>query len=172
MQFHPQNQLSVVYQPVATLVAYANNARTHSKHQIRQIADSITAFGFTNPILIDKTNTIIAGHGRLRAAQLLGMEQVPTIRLETLTPDQIRAYILADNKLAENAGWDNSILAMEFQHLLTIDETIDVTLSPPTGTRKLIEATAGTGTFPSLLPFKSNLRISSGPPSMTSTYNA
>ena len=129
MEFPLQNQLSVVYQPVATLVAYAKNARTHSKHQIQQIADSIAAFGFNNPILIDNTDTIIAGHGRLRAAQLLGMERVPTIRLETLTPDQVRAYILADNKLAENAGWDNSILAIELQHLLTIDETIDITLT-------------------------------------------
>lgn len=106
-----------------------HNARTHSKHQIRQIANSITAFGFTNPILIDKENTIIAGHGRLRAAELLGMEQVPTIRLENLTPEQIRAYILADNKLAENAGWDRSILAIELQHLLTLDEQSDITVT-------------------------------------------
>ena len=127
MEFPLQNQLSVVYQPVATLVAYTHNARTHSKHQIRQIADSITAFGFTNPILIDKTDTIIAGHGRLRAAQLLGMNQIPTIRLETLTQDQIRAYILADNRLAEKAAWDDSILAIELQHLLTVNLDFDVT---------------------------------------------
>jgi DNA modification methylase len=127
MEFPLQNQLSVVYQPVATLVAYTHNARTHSPRQIRQIADSIAAFGFTNPILIDKTNTIIAGHGRLRAAQLLGIELVPTIRLETLTPDQVRAYILADNRLAEKAAWDDSILAIELQHLLAVNLDFDVT---------------------------------------------
>ena len=90
--------------PVSSLKPYRANARTHTKHQIRQIAKSIAAFGFTNPILIDGNNRIIAGHGRVEAAKLLGMERVPTIRLEGLNEDQIRAYVLADNKLAENAG--------------------------------------------------------------------
>jgi ParB-like chromosome segregation protein Spo0J len=106
-------ELNVEYQPLAQLVPFANNARTHSKHQIRQIAESIKVFGFTNPILLDCNNTIIAGHGRLQAAKLIGMSEVPTIRLERLTQDQIRAYIIADNRLAENAGWDKSILAIE-----------------------------------------------------------
>ena len=122
-------ELSVIYQPVTALAACPYNARIHSKHQIRQIADSITAFGFVNPILIDNDNTIVAGHGRLLAAQILGMELVPTIRLETLTEAQIRAYLLADNKLAQNAGWDKSILAIELEHLLTIDERWDVTIT-------------------------------------------
>jgi ParB-like chromosome segregation protein Spo0J len=121
--------LSVIYQPVTALAAYPRNARIHSKHQIRQIAASITAFGFANPILVDRENTIVAGHGRLLAAQMLGMEQVPTIRLETLTEAQIRAYVLADNKLARNAGWDKSILAIELEHLLTINERFDVTIT-------------------------------------------
>jgi DNA modification methylase len=122
-------ELSVTYRPVTALAAYPRNARTHSKRQIRQIADSISAFGFTNPILIDAGNTIVAGHGRLLAAQLLGMTDVPTIRLESLTETQIRAYVLADNKLAEKAGWDESILAIELQHLLTIDLGFDVTVT-------------------------------------------
>jgi len=95
-------ELSIEYRPVTGLAPYARNARTHSKHQVRQIADSIRAFGFTNPILIDNKNTIVAGHGRVRAAALLGMQQVPTIRLDSLSEEQIRAYVLADNKLAEN----------------------------------------------------------------------
>jgi ParB-like chromosome segregation protein Spo0J len=118
------SDLSVAYKPIASLKPYSSNARTHTKHQIRQIADSITAFGYTNPILIDNDDTIVAGHGRLLAAELLGMEEVPTIRLETLTQSQIRAYVLADNKLTENAGWDKSILAIELEHLLTIDERL------------------------------------------------
>jgi DNA modification methylase len=105
------------------------NARLHTKHQVRQIAASLKAFGFTNPILLDNTGTIIAGHGRLEAAKLLGITEVPTILLENLTPNQIRAYAIADNKLAENAGWDKSILAIELQQLLTISEEFDVTIT-------------------------------------------
>ena len=89
----------------------------------------IGVFGFTNPILVDKQNTIVAGHGRLRAAEQLGMNHVPTICLENLTEDQVRAYILADNKLAERAGWDESILAIELGHLLTVDLGFDVTVT-------------------------------------------
>ena len=122
-------ELAVAYKPVGALAAYSSNARTHSKHQLRQIAASIRAFGFTNPVLIDHDNTIIAGHGRVEAAKLLGIEQVPTIRLEGLTEDQIRAYVIADNRLAEIAGWDRSTLAIELQHLLTIDSDLDVTVT-------------------------------------------
>ena len=122
-------KLSIVYLPINVLVANCRNARTHSKSQIRQIAESIKAFGFTNPILIDRENTVIAGHGRLAAAQLLGMDHVPTIRVEGLTADQLRAYVLADNRLAEKAGWDTSILAIEFQHLLAIEGDFDVTVT-------------------------------------------
>ena len=123
-----EGSLVVVYQPVSTLISYPHNARVHSSHQIRQIASSITEFGFTNPILIDKNNTIIAGHGRLLAAQMLGMDRVPTIRLETLTQSQVRAYILADNKIALNSQWDKEALALELGHLMTINEEIEVSV--------------------------------------------
>jgi DNA modification methylase len=122
--------LEVIYQPREALKPNLNNARTHSKHQIRQIADSIRIFGFTNPVLIDSNQKIIAGHGRVEAAKLRGMSQVPTIRIESLTEEQVRAYVIADNKLAENAGWDKSILAIELQHLLTVDcPDFDVTIT-------------------------------------------
>jgi DNA modification methylase len=121
--------LAVVYKDVHNLKPYPRNARTHTIQQIRQIAESIKAFGFTNPVLIDKSGTIIAGHGRFRAAKLLGMKQIPTICLESLSEYQIRAYILADNKLAEKAGWDNSILAIELQHLASVDLGFDVSLT-------------------------------------------
>jgi DNA modification methylase len=113
--------LSVEYKAPSDLMPYSQNARTHSKHQIRQIAESIRVFSFTNPVLVDRNNRIIAGHGRVEAAKLLGMDQVPTIRLENLSAAQIQAYVIADNKLAENAGWDRSILAIELQNLVTLD---------------------------------------------------
>jgi DNA modification methylase len=120
------SELSVTYKPIASLKTNKRNSRTHSKRQIRQIADSIKAFGFTNPVLLDQTDTIVAGHGRVAAARFLGMSQVPTIRLDYLSPDQIRAYVIADNRLAERAGWDKDILAIEFQHLLTINSALDI----------------------------------------------
>src|SRR6266567_4250819 len=113
--------LSIVYHNLDDLKPYTNNARTHSKQQIRQIATSIREFGFTNPILVNADNTIIAGHGRVLAAKLLGMTKVPTVRLDQLSEDQVRAYVIADNKLAEKAGWDESILAIEFRYLQTIE---------------------------------------------------
>ena len=122
-------QLSITYLPIGALVANHRNSRTHSKQQIRQIAASIEMFGFTNPVLINIDNTVIAGHGRVLAAKLLGMTDVPTIRLEGLTDDQIRAYVIADNRLAERAGSDQSILAIELQHLLTIDNDFDITVT-------------------------------------------
>src|SRR3954467_3006198 len=100
--FTPQIQV----QSIATLRPYAQNARTHSKKQIRQIATSIERFGFTNPVLISDENEIIAGHGRVEAPHLLGLNPVPTLRLSHLDAAQRRAYVLADNKLALNAGWD------------------------------------------------------------------
>lgn len=92
--------------PIGTLKPYARNARTHSKKQLKQIAESITGFGFTNPVLVSDELEIIAGHGRVLAAQGLGFSTVPTIRLSHLSAEERRAYVLADNKLAENAGWD------------------------------------------------------------------
>jgi DNA modification methylase len=122
-------ELAVVYQRVSALTAYPHNARTHTNHQIRLIAASIVTFGFTNPILIDHKNTIIAGHGRVEAAKLLGIETVPTIRLETLNEQQIRAYVIADNRLAERAGWDKAILSIELQHLVTLSDDFDVSVT-------------------------------------------
>src|SRR4029077_12089897 len=104
------SQLTVTYAEIQNLVPYARNARIHSKRQIRQIADSIRRFGFTNPVLIDRENTILAGHGRVEAAQLLGLTEVPCVRIETMSAAEKRAYVLADNKLALNAGWDEEIL--------------------------------------------------------------
>src|ERR1700736_2314001 len=95
--------------PIVRLTAYKGNARTHTKKQIRQIADSITRFGFCNPILIDDANQIIAGHGRVEAAKLLGLEGVPTLRIAHLSEAEKRAYVMADNRLAELAGWDREI---------------------------------------------------------------
>jgi 16S rRNA G966 N2-methylase RsmD len=123
------SELLITYQPVSDLKNNPRNARTHTKHQVRKIANSITEFGFTNPVLLDHNNTIIAGHGRVAAAKQLGLSQVPTIRLEDLTPDQVRAYVIVDNRLAETAGWDRAILAIELQHLMTIDSDFDVTIT-------------------------------------------
>lgn len=122
--------IAVVEQPVSQLKPFNANARTHTKHQIGQIANSIAAFGFTNPILIDCNNRIIAEYGRVEAARLLVMDRVPTIRLEGLNEDQIRAYVLADNKLAANAGWDPQILAIELQYLVNLESAdFDVTIT-------------------------------------------
>lgn len=101
----------------AELIPYARNTRTHSEAQVAQIAGSIREFGFTNPVLIDAENGIIAGHGRVMAAQKLGIDKVPCIRLAHLTDTQRRAYIIADNKLALNAGWDEEMLALELGEL-------------------------------------------------------
>ncbi len=100
---------------------WARNARTHSKKQLKQIAESIRTFGFTNPVLIDQTNTILAGHGRVEAAKTLGLETVPCIRIEHMTEAEKRAYVIADNKLALNAGWDDELLAQELQGLLATE---------------------------------------------------
>jgi DNA modification methylase len=122
-------QLTVVYRAVASLLPRPHNARTHSRQQIRQIAASIEVFGFLNPVLVDSKLTIVAGHGRVEAAKLLGLEEVPVIYLESLDTDQLRAFVLADNKLAERAGWDKNILAIEFQHLMTAVPDLDVTVT-------------------------------------------
>lgn len=103
--------------PTDTLAPYARNSRTHSPEQVAQIAASIKEFGFTNPVLIDADNTLIAGHGRVMAAQSIGLATVPAIRLAHLTSAQRRAYVIADNKLAENAGWDMATLAREIEDL-------------------------------------------------------
>lgn len=124
---HPPSEDACLEQSCAIedLAPYANNARTHSKKQVRQIADSIRRFGFCNPVLIADDNTIIAGHGRVEAAKLIGMTEVPVRRLSHLSKDDVRAYILADNKLAENAGWDRELLAIEMQGLIDLDFDIE-----------------------------------------------
>ena len=108
------------------LIPYVNNSRTHDDKQVGQIAASIKEFGFTNPILIDNDNGIIAGHGRLMGAQKLGIEQVPCIRLGDLTEAQKKAYVIADNKLALNAGWDMDLLAVEIEGLQALDFDVDL----------------------------------------------
>lgn len=114
-------------QPITALRPYAGNARTHSKRQIRQIADSIGRFGFTNPVLVADDNTILAGHGRVAAARLLGMSHVPTVCLSHLSAAERRAYVLADNKLAANAGWDQDLLAIELQALVDLEFDVELT---------------------------------------------
>ena len=111
---------------VNELIPYINNSRTHSDAQIGQIAASIREFGWTNPILIDGENGIIAGHGRLKAAMLLGMEEVPVIELSYLSETQKKAYIIADNKLAMNAGWDMELLKLEISELEDKDFNLDL----------------------------------------------
>lgn len=124
-----KQQLQIVERNVSTLKPATNNARVHSKKQVAQIAASMREFGFTNPLLIDDNLNIIAGHGRLEAARLLGLKTVPTIRITHLSHEQIRAYMIADNKLAENAGWDPDILAIEFQQLSEMDLTFDLDIT-------------------------------------------
>jgi hypothetical protein len=112
---------------VKDLKPNSRNARTHSKRQIKLIADSLKAFGFVNPILIDQDGMIVAGHGRVAAAKRVGMTEVPAVRIEHLSDDEKRAYVLADNQLAARAGWDSDILAIELQHLMEVDVEFDVT---------------------------------------------
>jgi len=112
--------------PAADLIPYARNSRTHNEEQIAQIMASIKEFGFTNPILIGGDNVIIAGHGRLLAAQRLGLKEVPVIRLPDLTETQRKALVIADNKIALNAGWDEEMLALEMKELEESDFNLDI----------------------------------------------
>ena len=120
-------KLAIKYKPIGDLVPYARNSRTHSDAQVAQIAASIKEFGWTNPVLLDGENGIIAGHGRVMAAQKLGEKQVPTIELGHLDEHQKRAYIIADNKLALNAGWDDEILALEIDDLKDAGYDLELT---------------------------------------------
>ena len=110
--------MKITNKKVTELIPYVNNSRTHSDEQVAQIAASIKEFGWTNPILVDGSNGIIAGHGRLLAARKLGHTEVPTIELSDLTETQKKAYIIADNRLALSAGWDNEMLTLELNDLL------------------------------------------------------
>lgn len=113
--------------PIEGLIPYARNSRTHSDDQVAQIAASIREFGWTNPVLVDGDNGIIAGHGRVLAARKLGLTEVPCIELVHLSEAQKKAYIIADNKLAMNAGWDNELLALEFAELQGLGFDLDLT---------------------------------------------
>lgn len=119
-------EIEVKYRKVKDLIPYVNNSRKHSDEQVAQIASSIKEFGWTNPILIDGTNSIIAGHGRLMAARKLKMEEVPTIELSHLTDTQRKALVIADNKLALNADWDTTLLTIELDELLKDGFALDI----------------------------------------------
>ena len=106
---------------------YVNNARTHDEMQINQIASSIKEFGFNSPIAIDNDNMILCGHGRLLGAKKLGLKEVPTVCLSHLTPQEKKAYILADNKIALNSGWDFDLLKLEFEDLKSVDFDLSLT---------------------------------------------
>ena len=119
--------MKIIYKKVQDLIPYVNNSRTHSEEQINQICASINEFGFTNPLLIDEKDSIIAGHGRLMASKKLGMEEVPCIVLEGLTEAQKKAYIIADNKMALNAGWDEELLKIELESLESLNFNLELT---------------------------------------------
>jgi ParB-like chromosome segregation protein Spo0J len=108
------------------LQPWPRNARTHSRKQVRQIAESIRRFGFTNPVLIDGENRILAGHGRVAAARELGMATAPCLRVDHMSAAEKRAYVLTDNKLALNAGWDEELLALELKELMAADIGFDI----------------------------------------------
>ena len=118
--------MNITIKEVAELIPYVNNSRTHSDEQVAQIAASIKEFGWTNPILIDEQNSIIAGHGRLMAARKLSMDKIPCIEVKNLTEAQKKALIIADNKLALNAGWDNDLLKLELENLQELGFDLDI----------------------------------------------
>lgn len=119
--------MEIIYKKVQDLIPYINNSRTHSEEQVNQIVASINEFGFTNPLLIDEKDNIIAGHGRLLASKKLKMEEVPCIVLSGLTEAQKKAYIIADNKMALNAGWDDELLKLELENLKELDFDLELT---------------------------------------------
>jgi hypothetical protein len=150
--------------PTASLRPYSGNARTHSPKQIKQIARSIERFGFNNPVLIDDDNQIIAGHGRVEAAKQLKLKTVPCVRLSHLTEDDKRAYVLADNRLAEKAGWDNEVLAIELQHLVDVGFDLDLTGFEPAETDLIIEGIGEESDQPeNLVPERGDQRLVSQP---------
>ena len=124
-------KLKITYKRTTDLIPYARNSRTHSELQIGQIASSIKEFGFTQPILLDGENGIIAGHGRYQAALKMSMSEVPTIDLAHLTDAQKRAYVIADNKIALNSGWDEQLLELEIQDLREAGFNIDLLAFDP-----------------------------------------
>ena len=119
--------MEIIYKGVDELIPYANNTRTHTDEQINQIAGSIQEFGFNNPILIDDNNNVIAGHARLKASKKLGLDQVPCVVLNQMTEAQKKAYVIADNKMALNAGWDIDMLKVELEALEELDFDLELT---------------------------------------------
>lgn len=124
---------------IADMHAYENNPKTHPKHQVELLKASITEYGWTTPVLLDKDNVVIAGHGRLEAALHLGMTEAPAVRLEHLTPEQARAYRIADNRLTEMGGWDEHLLAAELEELISADFDTDLTGFAEEEVGKLLE---------------------------------
>jgi len=122
-----QFQDRVEMRGVDELHAYPGNARKHDRNQVRQIGESIRRFGFTNPVLISSQGQIVCGHGRVEAARQIGLREVPTLTLSHLTPDELRAYALADNRIALDGSWDNELLGIELQHLIEVDFDLDLT---------------------------------------------
>jgi len=122
----PELTLAITNVPLSSLSEYGNNPRTHSPEQIQQIAESIKAFGFISPMTVDPKGVLIAGHGRLAAAKLLGLKQVPVVCLDHLSEVQKKALRIADNRLAELAGWDRKLLAIEFSSLIEIETKCDL----------------------------------------------
>lgn len=118
--------MEIIKRKIQELIPYANNTRTHSDNQVSQIASSIKEFGFTNPVLIDEQGGIIAGHGRVMGAKLLQLDEVPTITLSGLTEAQVKAYIIADNKIGLNSGWDEELLKVELSGLSDMGYALDV----------------------------------------------
>ncbi len=139
-------KLKIVYRPLQELSPYAHNARTHSPEQVAQLVESIKQFGWTNPVLIDEKGEIIAGHGRVMAAEMLKMDSVPVIVLSGLTDEQKKAYRLADNRLPMNAGWDEDLLRMELSDLINADFDVSLTGFIPTEIDELLtDVLPGTG---------------------------
>ena len=127
MRKRKQDSLKIEYVEVDKLIPYVNNPKKHPEEQVNLIASSIKEFGFINPIIVDKDNEIIAGHGRLLACKRLGIKKVPVIRVEHLTPAQIKAYRIADNRLTELGEWDTDLLRIELEELQELDFDIELT---------------------------------------------
>lgn len=153
-------KLKIVYRPLQELSPYAHNARTHSTEQVAQLVESIKLFGWTNPVLIDEKGEIIAGHGRVMAAEMLKMDSVPVIVLSGLTDEQKKAYRLADNRLPMNAGWDEDLLRMELSDLINADFDVSLTGFIPTEIDELLTDVLPGKSFYSVMYSPSCVKIS------------
>lgn len=152
----------VVNRPIESLKEHPRNPRTHSRSQVRKLAESIHRFGFVNPVLVDADNQIIAGHGRVAAARQLDMTHVPTLRIEHLSEADRRAYVLADNRLAELAGWDTELLALELEYIQEIDASFDLTVIG--WDTPALDTLLNDGADPDEDEELANITVASGPP--------